>query len=351
MTIVDVAVCAGVSPGTVSNVLTGKRPVAEATRQRVQRALDELGYQPNLLARSLVNRSSNTLGVVTYGLEYYGPSRTLVGIERQAAELGYSLLLDLLHGPDSQDVDAVLAELTARRVDGIIWAVHEVGDNHGWIDERRLHTLPPIIFLTMDQRPGASIVSTDNRAGACIATQHLVDAGCHTIGIITGPLSWWEARERLAGWRSALEAAALDPSPTLVAEADWSASSGEAALRVLLERRPDVDAVFACNDQMALGALRYCHAIGRPVPDTLSIVGFDNIPESAFFWPALTTVRQHLAELGRLAVNELHRQIERNLEGGEPMPPALKVLQPELIVRESTVSVQRAAAQPAAHAR
>ncbi|MFN3981943.1 MAG: LacI family DNA-binding transcriptional regulator [Caldilinea sp.] len=351
VTIVDVAVCAGVSPGTVSNVLTGKRPVAEATRQRVQRALDELGYQPNLLARSLVNRSSNTLGVVTYGLEYYGPSRTLVGIERQAAELGYSLLLDLLHGPDSQDVDAVLAELTARRVDGIIWAVHEVGDNHGWIDERRLHTLPPIIFLTMDQRPGASIVSTDNRAGACIATQHLVDAGCHTIGIITGPLSWWEARERLAGWRSALEAAALDPSPTLVAEADWSASSGEAALRVLLERRPDVDAVFACNDQMALGALRYCHAIGRPVPDTLSIVGFDNIPESAFFWPALTTVRQHLAELGRLAVNELHRQIERNLEGGEPMLPALKVLQPELIVRESTVSVQRAAAQPAAHAR
>lgn len=351
VTIVDVAVRAGVSPGTVSNVLTGKRPVAEGTRQRVQRALDELGYQPNLLARSLVNRSSNTLGVVAYGLEYYGPSRTLVGIERQAAELGYSLLLDLLHGPDSQDVDAVLAELSARRVDGIIWAVHEVGDSHSWIDERRLRTLPPIIFLTMDRRPGASIVSTDNRAGACVATQHLIDAGCRTIGIITGPLIWWEARERLAGWRSALEAAARDPSPTLVAEADWSASSGEAALHALLERRPDVDAVFACNDQMALGALRYCHATSRRVPDDLSIVGFDNTPESAYFWPALTTVRQHLAELGRLAVNELHRQIEHNLDTSGPLTPVLKVLQPELIVRESTASVQSAASQPVTHAR
>lgn len=336
VTIVDVARQADVSAGTVSNVLTGKRPVSPATRERVMRAVEELGYQPNLLARSLVNRSSNTLGVVTYGLEYYGPSRTLVGIERQAAEFGYSLLLDLLHRPDSQDVDAVLAELTARRVDGIIWAVPEVGDNYVWIDERRLRALPPIIFLTMDRRPGASIVSTDNRAGARIATQHLIDVGCRTIGVITGPLRWWEARERLAGWRSALEAAALDSSAVLVAEADWSAFSGEAALHALLERRPDVDAVFVCNDQMALGALRYCHATGRRVPDDLSLVGFDNTPESAFFWPALTTVRQHLAELGRLAVRQLHDQVELRLHGGENALPSLLLLQPELIVREST---------------
>lgn len=339
VTIVDVAEEAGVSAGTVSNVLTGKRPVAEATRQRVLRVVEVLGYQPNLLARSLVSRSTNTLGVVAYGLEYYGPSRTLVGIERQAAELGYSLLLDLLHTPAGPDVDGVLAELTARRVDGIIWAVHEVGDNYAWLDERRLRTLPPIIFLTMDRRSGASMVATDNRAGACIATRHLIEVGCRTIGIITGPLSWWEARERLAGWRSALEAAALDSSSTLVVEGDWSAASGEAALHALLERRPDIDAVFACNDQMALGALRYCHASDRSVPGDLSIVGFDNTPESAYFWPALTTVRQHLAELGRMAVNELHRQIELRLHGGEVVQPALHLLQPDLIVRESSGGV------------
>lgn len=336
VTIVEVAQQAQVSAGTVSNVLTNKRPVAAATRDRVLRAIEALGYQPNLLARSLVNRSTNTLGVVAYGLEYYGPSRTLVGIEQQAAALGYSLLLDLLHRPDRQDVDAVLDELTARRVDGIIWAVHEVGDNHAWINEARLRTLPPMIFLTMEQHPMASIVSTDNRAGARLATQHLIATGHRTVGIIAGPAAWWEARERLAGWRDALEAVGLEASPALVAEADWTAAAGEAALSGLLARRPDVDAVFACNDQMALGALRHCHASGRPVPGKLAIVGFDNTPESAYFWPSLTTVRQHLAELGRVAVNELQHRIEVRLEGVDAEAPTLDLLQPELIVRESS---------------
>lgn len=335
VTIVDVAKRAHVSIGTVSNVLTGKRPVSLATRERVLRAVDELGYQPNLLARSLVNRSSNTLGVVAYGLEYYGPSRTLVGIEQQAAALGYSVLLNLLHHPDGQDVDAVLADLTARRVDGVIWAVHEVGDNHAWIDEARLRSLPPMIFLTMEQRPGTAIVATDNRAGARLATQHLIDVRRRTVGILTGPTSWWEARERVAGWRSALEDATLEASSELVAEAEWTAASGEAALKALLVRRPDVDAIFACNDQMALGVLHCCLASGRRVPDELAIVGFDNTPESAFFWPPLTTVRQHLAELGRVAVNELHGQIEARQQGTLPAPTT-HLLQPELIVRASS---------------
>ncbi|MBK8798750.1 MAG: LacI family DNA-binding transcriptional regulator [Anaerolineales bacterium] len=344
VTIVDVAQRAHVSAGTVSNALTGKRPVSAATRERVLRAIEELGYQPNLLARSLVNRSSNTLGVVAYGLEYYGPSRTLVGIEQQAAELGYSLLLDLLHRPDRQDVDAVLDELTARRVDGIIWAVHEVGDNHAWINEQRLLTLPPMVFLTMERRPGAAIVSTDNRAGAALATQHLIDVGRRAIGVISGPPSWWEVRERIAGWRSALDAAGLEASPALVAEANWTAAAGEAALQALLARRPDVDAIFACNDQMALGALHYCHGSQRRVPEDISIVGFDNTPESAFFWPALTTVRQHLAELGRVAVDELHGQIERRVQGKEMVAPTTRALQPELIVRESSGRRMRHAA-------
>ena len=116
---------------------------------------------------SLVNRSSNTLGVVTSGLDYYGPSRTLVGVEQTANDLGYSLLLDLLHRPEDENVDAVLDDLVARRVDGIIWAVHEVDANRRWINEERLRSLPPIIFLTMETKPHVSIVSTDNRAGAC----------------------------------------------------------------------------------------------------------------------------------------------------------------------------------------
>jgi len=335
VTIIDVARRAGVSAGTVSNALTGKRPVSLETRERILRAISDLGYYPNLVARSLVNRASKTIGVVAYGLEFYGPSRTLVGIEQQAAQLGYSLLLDLLHRPDTRDVEAVLNAQIARRVDGIIWAVHEMGDNRAWINERRLHALPPMIFLTMEPRPGASIVSTDNRAGAYLATQHLIDLGRRDIGIICGPASWWEVRERLAGWSSALSAAALESSSLLRIEANWTAQSGEAALKTLLERRPHIDAIFACNDQIALGALHYCHATGRRVPDDLSVVGFDNTPESAYFWPALTTVRQRLAELGRVAVNELHRQIERK-QSQRPVVPVSRLLQPELIIRESS---------------
>jgi LacI family transcriptional regulator len=337
ITIVDVARRANVSAGTVSNVLTGKRPVAEETRVRILHAIEELGYQPNLLARSLVNRASNTLGVVTSGLEFYGPSRTLVGIEHQANELGYSLLLDLLHHPEDEDVDVVLDDLAARRVDGIIWAVHEVGANRAWLAPARLAALPPIVFLTMETRPDTAIISTDNRRGALLATQHLLDIGRRRIAIITGPLRWWEARERLAGWQWCLHEAGIEPSHALIYEGDWTSISGEQGLRHLLATQPEIDAVFASNDQMALGVLRTAHLQGRCVPEQLAVAGFDNMPEAAFFWPSLTSVRQHLADLGRMAVEELHRAIEARAEGGK-VTPVVRLVAPELIVRESSAS-------------
>ena len=340
ITIIDVARRANVSAGTVSNVLTGKRPVADDTRERILRAIEELGYQPNLLARSLVNRASNTIGVVTSGLEFYGPSRTLVGIEKRTNELGYSLLLDLLHDPETEDVDAVLDDLTSRRVDGIIWAVHEVGRNRTWLAPERMRSMPPIVFLTMEARPQATVISTDNRAGALLATQHLVEQGRRAIAIITGPLTWWEARERLAGWQIALAQANLEQTPDLIYEGDWSAACGERALRHLLACRPDIDAIFACNDQIALGVLRASHFVGRRVPEDLAVVGFDNMPEAAFFMPSLTSVRQHLSDVGCIAVEELHKAIEARGQTGI-VEPAIRMIAPELIVRES--STQRSA--------
>lgn len=336
VTIVDVAKRARVSAGTVSNVLTGKRPVAERTRIRILAAIDELGYQPNLLARSLVNRATNTLGVVASGLEYYGPSRTLVGIERQAAELGYSLLLSLLHDPQTADVNSVLADLLARRVDGIIWAVHEIGRNRAWLAAERLRSLPPIVFLTMERRPHTIVVSTDNRAGAELAVRHLLQQGRQQIAIITGPLEWWETRERLAGWRSCLAEAGIEVDEALIFHGDWSAASGERAYHHLLARRPEIDAIFACNDQMALGVLRACHYDGRRVPDDLAVAGYDNMPEAAYLVPSLTSVRQHLADVGRIAVQELHRSITTRMAGETP-EPLFHLIMPELIVRESSV--------------
>lgn len=335
ITIVDVAKRARVSAGTVSNVLTGKRPVAEHTRRRIQAAIEELGYQPNLLARSLVNRASNSLGVVASGLEFYGPSRTLVGIERQANELGYSLLLSLLHDPETALVDSVLDELLARQVDGIIWAVHEIGHNRAWIALERLRTLPPIVFLTMEAQPHATIVTTDNVAGAALAVRHLLDQGRRQIGIITGPLEWWEARQRLAGWRKCLAEAGCSHDETLIYTGDWTAASGERGFHHLLTRRPALDAIFACNDQMALGVLRACYFAKRRVPEDLAVAGYDNMPEAAYLVPSLTSVRQHLADVGRMAVQELHQAIAARSQG-EPPKAVIRLVAPELVVRESS---------------
>ncbi len=336
VTVKDVAKVAGVSPGTVSNALSGKRPVSEETRQRVLDAIAELGYRPNLLARGLVNRQSGTLAVVAAGLEYYGPSRTLVGIERQASELGYTLFLDLIHGTADEDVDQVLDSLTAHRVDGIIWAVHEIGDNRNWVVEERLRQLPPLVFLTMEPRQGVSVLSTDNQRGAVLATEHLLAEGNRKVGIITGPLDWWEARKRLDGWRAALLAHGIEPDASLIFEGDWSAASGQQGMDKLMETHADLDAIFACNDQMAIGVLRAAHLQQIPVPEQLSIVGFDNIPEAPFFCPSLTSIRQHLADLGEQAVIQLHAMVQAGLDQEAQAIPATRLIAPELVVRESS---------------
>lgn len=337
VTLRDVARLSGVSIKTVSRVVNQQGEISESTRHRVQAAIERSGYQPNILARNLVNRRTDTLAVVAWGIDYYGPSRTVLGVEQQSNELGYSLFLNLLPKPDHTDVGPVLDALAARRVDGIVWAIPEVGDNRAWISSNRLKQLPPTVFLSMQPKPGLVIITVDNRLGATQATKHLIDQGKRTIGLITGPMTWWEARERYEGWKETLLKAGVTPRPTLVAEGDWSAASGEQAMRKLFTERPDIDAVFACNDQMALGALRVAHKSGRRVPQDLAIVGFDNTPESAFYWPPLTTVYQHLVDVGRAAVQVLHKTIEARREGKDEVEPAVTMLSTELLIRESSL--------------
>ncbi|MCC6456681.1 MAG: LacI family DNA-binding transcriptional regulator [Caldilineaceae bacterium] len=337
VTIIDVARHANVSAGTVSNALTGKRPVAEETRARIMQAIRDLGYQPNLLARGLVNQRSQTVGVVASGLDYYGPSRTLIGIDQEANALGYALLLDLLHSPMEANVDTVLNVLSARRVDGIIWAVHEIGNNRAWVASERLNRLPPIVFLTMHPQPGVAVVNTDNYLGAKMATQHLLELGRCSIGLISGPLVWWEARERQRGWRDCLLAAGREASDNLTVLGDWRAASGEAGLMALIEARPEIDAVFVANDEMALGVLRAAHRLGKRVPEDLAVVGYDNMPDVPYFWPALTSVRPRLLEVGKLAIQTLHSIVEARRQNQEISTPEVQTLGPELIVRESTV--------------
>jgi LacI family transcriptional regulator len=336
ITIKQVAQEAQVSTQTVSRVINDRPDVAPETRQRVKQVIERLGYQPSALARSLIHQRSYTLGVVTAGLKFIGPSRTLNGITFQAEEMGYTLLLKELPGFDTNEIEPILNSLISRQVDGMIWAVPEVGENRDWVQER-LPALPiPILFLTMEPKPGLSIVSVDNYRGGRMATEHLLKNGYHRIGHISGPIDWWESRQRKSAWEDVLQEAGKVPSEHQVVEGTWSSASGERGIRQLISQFPEVDAVFVANDQMALGVMQYACQMGIQVPDDIAIIGFDGIAEAAYFWPPLTTISQDQHALGCTAVRELVHNIERSREEKETVEPKVEWLQAELVIRHST---------------
>jgi LacI family transcriptional regulator len=312
VTIRQVAQEAGVSTQTVSRVLNDRPDVAPGTRQHVQEVIDRLGYQPSHAARSLSQGQSCSIGVVAYGIEYFGPSRAVSGIEKQASELGYTPLLYLLRQPESADpagpdnVARILADLLSHHVDGIIWAVPEIGGNRAWV-EQQIPQLPvPLVFLSMEPQPGLSVVCVDNK-------------------------------ERVRGCLDALEEAGIAVEDNEVVSGTWSAASGQRGLNELLEQRPDVDAVFIGNDQMALGAFQAARERSLRVPDDLAIVGYDDVPEAAYFQPPLTTVSQPLFDVGCTSVKELHRLIEEGGREETEVQTKTILLQPELIIRQSSV--------------
>ncbi|MBC6948786.1 LacI family transcriptional regulator [candidate division KSB1 bacterium] len=246
-------------------------------------------------------------------------------------------MLHFISDSSESSVRAVLTEAKAHQAAGIIWAVHEFGQNRAWLQRVPLEQYPPLVFLHMHPTAGLTVVAIDNRAGAKMAVEHLIAQGCRTIGLIAGPLDWWEVQERIAGWREALAQAGLNPSDELMVAGDWLSDSGKLGMRVLLERCPGLDGIFVCNDTMALGALHTAHTWGIPVPDRLRVVGFDNIPEADSFWPPLTSVKQGLRQLGAVAVLQLHQLIEAQENAETPFQPTQTVLRPELVVRASSL--------------
>lgn len=337
VTIREVAERAGVSAQTVSRVLNGRPDVSRETRTRVQQMMAEMGYAPNVIARNLSRGRSYTLGVVTAGLKFIGPSRTLNAITRQAEDEGYTLLLKELPSFATDHVQPILGSLLSNRVDGIIWAVPEVGRNRDWLADDPLLPPVPILFATMAERRGLASISIDNYLGGRIATEHLLQQGYRHIGHISGPLDWWEARQRKQGWCDALVEAGMQPEARAASEGNWSSASGVAAFRDLLDQYPEMDAVFVANDQMALSVLYVALQEGIRVPQDLGVVGFDNLPESAYYFPPLTSVDQDLHQLGCQAVKEIVRIIEarrREEPASEPVPV---VLTPQLVIRESSI--------------
>jgi DNA-binding LacI/PurR family transcriptional regulator len=337
-TIKHVAKAAGVSTQTVSRVINDRPDVSPETRERIQQIIEDLDYQPSALARSLIQQRSFTLGVVTSGLrDYIGPSRTLNGITSKAEELSYALLLMELPHFDTENIKPLLQNLISHHVDGIVWAVPEVGENRRWVDEILKDVPVPVVFLTMQPRAGVTTVSVDNYSGGVLATQHLLARGYSKIGHISGPLDWWEARQRKQAWQETMARAGSKVEDRQCAEGNWTCSSGEAAFKQLLQSYPEMDAVFVANDQMALSVLQFAHRKGMNIPGALAVVGFDNITESPYFWPALTTINHDQYELGCRVIQELANQIE-TLQRNEKIEPLNILLSTELIVRESSVS-------------
>ena len=325
----DVARLAQVSAMTVSRVVTGRGAVNAVTRARVEQAMHQLRYAPNVAARALVSGRSGTIGVITFDTSQYGPGAALLGIEHAARREGYGVSIATLPQLDRASMADAIDAFVRRSTDGVIAIVPHLS-----AAEALAETSPQLPVVAIQGSGSARIpaVAVDQRAGARLATTHLLDLGHETVWHIAGPQDWFETREREMGWREAL-ASRSAPSPPMV-QGDWSAASGYAAGRAMLAADRPPTAVFAATDQMALGVLHLLYERGLSAPADLSIVGFDDIPESAYFSPALTTVRQDFTELGRAGMALLLDMFAAN---DQPVDH-VALVQPDLVIRASAAS-------------
>jgi DNA-binding LacI/PurR family transcriptional regulator len=321
----DVARLAGVSHQTVSRVINGGDRVAPETGRRVQEAMRLLDYRPSSVARALVTGRSRTVGVIGFNTTLYGPASTLYGIERAAYDADY--LTSVVSMPELNRESVVRASDRLRRhnVEGML----AVAPHQAAIAAlSQLSTQVPIVCVEAGPESNVASVAVDQRGGAAAATRHLLELGHRNVLHIAGPKDWQEAEIRLAAWRDTLLEAGINPQPPMFG--DWSSESGY-KIGAEIAQMPDVTAIFCGNDQMALGALRALYEAGRRIPRDISVVGFDATPESGYFNPPLTTVRQDFIEVGRRGFELLRRQIE------DHAPAESRQLIPyELILRQST---------------
>jgi DNA-binding LacI/PurR family transcriptional regulator len=320
----DVARLAGVSHQTVSRVLNDHPNVREQTRLRVRVAIAELGYRPNRAARALVTGRSQVIGMVTLNSTLYGPSMLLAAFEQVAGEAGFAVSVASVGRLDRTSIAGAVERHLDQQVAGLV-VIAPVASAGEALD----HMPPDLPLVTVDGDPQRShaLVTVDQVAGARAATRLLLDAGHRTVWHVAGPADWYDAAGRIDGWRQALtEAGAEIPPPV---PADWSAAAGYAAGQ-MLARMPEVTAVFAANDPLALGLLRALHERGRRVPQEVSVVGFDDVPEAAYFIPPLTTVRPDFEAVARAGLDLLLAQVSGDAGG-----PGRVVLEPALVIRDS----------------
>jgi len=328
--IYDVANHAGVSHMTVSRVLNDHPNIRESTRQRVLQAIAEMNYTPSSIARALATQRAMRIGVLIDAPVQYGPGSTLRALEAAARSVGYSVSAFSISDDDDTQIDAGVLELVAQGVD----ALCVIAPRASSLDAlRRQKTGLPTIVVKAEEDADWHTVAVDQRAGAMSAVTHLIERGHRSIAHLAGPLDWYDARERAGGWRDALALAGLSAPPPVAG--DWTSDCGYAvgldADRAFAAADP-VTAVFAANDQMALGLIHGLADRGIRVPEDISVVGFDDLPDARHFLPPLTTVRQDFAALGELVL----RQIVAAIDGEQNTRHDL--IEPTLVVRSSTAA-------------
>ena len=326
----DVARIAGVSHQTVSRVLNHSDAIKPSTRQRVLEVIDEIGYRPNQAARALVTSKSRTIGVLTSQSAHYGPSTSLASIESAARHAGYAVITSSLATSDRVSIAEGLDHLASQAIEGLVVIAPQVRVFEAFA-EMALDV--PVVTLDSTGRDAPRSLSVDQITGARMATRHLIDLGHRDIVHVAGPQDWIEAEARMTGFLEVIGEADLRTNPPYLG--DWTADFGHHVGRELVSFR-DFSAVFAANDQMALGLIHAFRDAGLDVPHDVSVIGFDDIPEARHYWPPLTTIRQDFAELGRRAVALLLQQLDGG--AGAAMPDQIL---PELIVRDSTAPFRR----------
>lgn len=319
----DVSRLAGVSQKTVSRVINNAPNVSADVRNRVNAAVEALGYRPNAAARALVTQRTRVIGIITPGTTLYGPSAQLFGVERAAWRAGYSVVIVSTDGSSGVELGRGIERLIDNGVDGIVLAGPITVE--GLISD--VFRGVPVISVG-DPVTGCPGVIADQHAGVRQAIEHLLSLGHRTVWHVAGPISWYSANARIEAWREALQQAGAPVHDPLTG--DWSARAGYQAGRELAER-PDVTAVFAANDQMASGLMRAFKEKGRQIPEDVSIVGFDDAPDSEFLMVPLTTVRQDFAAITLRAVTELVHAI-----AGDEFNQGVARIPTDLVIRASS---------------
>ena len=326
VTLKHVAALSGVSYQTVSRVINGVPYVSAATRKRIQKVMKEVGFRPNMAARQLRSRRSTTIGFVTFATGFHGPAQVLTNIEQCVKELGFGFMFSGIVEESIEEIRRAVDELCAYQVSGILIHLPLQVDLRGLQD---LCRNVPLVAVDSDFGFQAPSVVIDNELGSRIATRHLIDRGHKKIGYLQGPLGWRASKLRSMGWRNELKAARMEHGPLV--QGNWSAGSGfEAAKAMLAKSWGKFTAVVVANDQMALGAIRAFQESGIRIPEDISIVGFDNIPEAEFFGPPLSTINQDFTTLGKLSVHSLVEHLN-GIQSGTCS------IQPTFVERKSTL--------------